>query len=151
MTRVAMTNTFVDSLAGLGTSNARDLVSLLERVLMGVHEPDADARLLEDESGRSVDALRVNGEIAAIARRTGDQLVLLHSGRYDSEYEWVRSHCHGCDEPDKGRWISIDELPRGSVPGLMSSGPVGKWHITVDNSWQLGRALDALGLFRSAF
>jgi hypothetical protein len=150
MTQLAMANTFAAAVSGLGTYNARDLANLLERLLLGENEADIATQLITDERGRCVDQIRVNNAVCAIARREGDDLLLLHAGTYDDSYDWVHTNCVGCDKPSKGQWIPIGDIPGEAVVGLVPSGPSGAWHCTIANSWQLGLALDAAGRYRAS-
>jgi hypothetical protein len=150
MTQLAMSNSFAAAISGIGTSNKSDLANLLERLLLGESEADIATPLITDERGCSVDQIRVNNEICAIARRDGDDVLLLHTGTYDDSYNWVHTNCVGCDKPYKGQWIPINEIPGEAVIGLVPTGPAGAWYCTIANSWQLGCALDAAGLYRSS-
>ena len=146
VTQIAMTHTFIESMAKLAPIGAKRTAAFIEKLL---REPEAhtfDAEIVRDAYDRSIRSLRVNQDLRAIAQYSGDSLELLFVGHHDDAYDWARAHCFGCDPPYLGRRISIDELPAPTVPGLMGSAPCGSWYCSVGNRQQLRRALDTVGV-----
>lgn len=98
MTRILLTEGFLDSLASLDRADARRATTFLGKL---VNQPTAAGirpRILHDAADRNVRALSVTHDLRAIVRIIDDDLVMLHVDRHDRAYVWAKTHCFECDD-----------------------------------------------------
>lgn len=151
MTQIAVGHSFISALAKLDPAAAHQTVAFLERL---IREPDsvtAEAEVGRDPLQYCAEAFWVNDYLRAIGRREGNQLLLLYVGLSNAAYDWATSQCFANNQPRAGRRISVGEIPRGIVPGLMGGALTEAWYCPIADTYQLHEALEIAGIGQTSF
>jgi hypothetical protein len=119
MPRIAIADSFLDSLAELDPSDAKRVALFLDKL---VREPEASSlrpEIVHDAADRSVRSFRVTRDLRAITRVAGDDVTLLFVARHDRAYEWARNRCIEC-HGDAGELVlrPADQIEAGPMPSM---------------------------------
>jgi len=146
MTQIALGHSFVSALAKLDPAAIHQTVGFLERL---IREPDsitAETQVGRDPLQYCAEAFRVNDYLRVIGRRDSSEILLLYVGLSNDAYDWATSRCFAHNQPRAGRRISVGEIPRGTVPGLMGGALDEAWYCPIADTYQLHQALETAGI-----
>jgi hypothetical protein len=139
--QIALTHTFVSAMAGLEPAATKRVAAFLDKLLRDPRAASLHAELVHSAPDRDVRSLRVTGELRAIARLVGDELLLLFVGHHDEAYSWAAEHCYGCEPPGGGNRIGVHSVPPAAA---VPTAPA--WMCALENERDLCRALDSAGI-----
>ena len=114
MPRIAIADSFLDSLAELDPSDAKRVALFLDKL---VHAPETSSlrpEIVHDAADRSVRSFKVTHDLRAITRVASEGLTLLFVARHDRAYAWARNRCIDC-HGDAGELVlrPVDEVESG--------------------------------------
>jgi hypothetical protein len=150
MSQIVLTHSFVSGIGQLDQRAVHQTASFLERLVIDPQTAVLQAEVIGSTDDRSILALFVEDDLRTIAHDDGRQLMLLFAGRYNVAYEWAYANCLGTELPRAGRRINPDEIPTPAVPGLPSAQFTDAWNCPLNGSYDLTRALEALGIGHSS-
>jgi hypothetical protein len=144
--QIALTNTFIEAMAKLGSLDAKRTAAFLDKLMFDPESAAMDADLVHETDDRSARSMHVSQDLRAIAQYAPNQTELVFVGHREDAYEWARGHCFAGESVYIGRRISVEEMPGEPALGLIGSAPSGAWHCSLYTHQQLCQALERGGI-----